>query len=193
MKLFPEWSTVEEIERDTPNIKRLREYWESLGGDRPPERHLIDPEAIKELLPYMLLVDYEADPFRVRYRLTGTKVDEDTGYNLTGRYLDEFLLEPFDAVRKGITQLHQAYEQVWRTGRPIVGAYQWSPGSTPLKMPIGIFPLAVSGEIVQAIAIEQTYKPTPFFETKTWKDQLAIHAAGGSSELEWMNDRLGGK
>jgi len=48
-----------------------------------------------------------------------------TGYNITGRYLDEFLLEPFRALKEGIVQLHRAYEQVWRTGEPFIGAYEW--------------------------------------------------------------------
>jgi len=55
------------------DIGRLREYWESLNNGMPPERNLIDPESITELLPYMLLVDFESEPFRVRYRLTGNK------------------------------------------------------------------------------------------------------------------------
>jgi hypothetical protein len=174
--MFPAWATSDEIERDIPAIRQLREYWESLNGGNPPERNQIDPEQITSLLPYMLLVDFESDPFRVRYRLTGTQVDQDTGYNLTGRYLDEFLEEPFQAVREGVSQLHQAYQQAWGTGLPIIGAYAWSPGPLSLKMPIGIFPIAVQGKVVQAIAIEQTYKPSPYFETKTWKDHLALHA-----------------
>lgn len=39
-----------------------------------------------------MLVEFERDPFRVRYRVTGSGIDEATGYNLTGRYLDKFLI-----------------------------------------------------------------------------------------------------
>src|SRR5262245_3588300 len=104
MVAAPEWNSPEEIERDVATIKELREYWESLNDVRPPERSLIDPEAIKNLLPYILLVDFEREPFRVRLRLTGTGIDEATGYNLTSRYLDEFLVEPF---KDGVIELHQ--------------------------------------------------------------------------------------
>lgn len=189
MTLFPGWNTAEEIERDAPATKQLREYWETLNRGLPPERHRINPEVIKELLPYTLLVEFEADPFRVRYRLTGTKVDEETGYNITGRYLDEFLGEPFKAVREGVSHLHSVYERAWETGRPVIGKYEWSPGPVPLKIPIGIFPVALNGKISQAVAIEQSFKPTPYFEITTWKDHLSIHAEKQPNELEFLSYR----
>ncbi len=191
MAIGPEWNTSDEIVRDIPAIGRLRDYWESLNNGRPPERNLIDPKAITDLLPYMLLVDFESEPFRIRYRLTGTKVDETTGYNITGRYLDEFLREPFGALKEGIVQLHHAYEQAWRTGESLIGAYEWSPSPLPLKMPFGIFPVAIQGEIVQAIGIERPYRSAPTEEIKTWKECLAIHASGHASGGHSERDRTG--
>lgn len=189
MIVVTDWSTPQQIERDIPVVRRLREYWESLNDGMPPERDMIDPEAIKDLLPNMLLVDFESNPFRVRYRLTGTRVDIETGCNLTGRYLDEFLLEPFKAASTGISQLHHAYEQVWRSARPQIGAYEWSPPPMQTRMPFGIFPVTVHGQLVQAIAIEQLHPSMPSFQTKTWWDLLAIHDAGGPSEIDLIQYR----
>ncbi len=173
--MIAEWNSPEEIERDNAMIRRFREYWESLNNGMPPERCLIDLEAIKEVLPYILLVEFEHAPFRVRLRLTGTTIDAATGYNLTNRYLDEFLVEPF---KVDLMQVLEAYERVARTGQPYIGSYlQWP---VQVKVPYGIFPLLVDGEPTQAITVEQPYGPLPVHETKTWKDYLAIHAAGGA-------------
>lgn len=48
-----------------------------------------EPIAFKNLLPYLLISDIEYTPFRVRYRLVGTRVVAATGYDITGHYLDE--------------------------------------------------------------------------------------------------------
>src|SRR3546814_12568465 len=47
-------------------------------------------------MPYVLIADIEHAPFRVRFRLVGTKVVEATGFEFTGKYLDELTL-PDDA------------------------------------------------------------------------------------------------
>nr|ART37961.1 F29 [uncultured bacterium] len=187
MIIIPEWSTPAEIERDIPVIRQLREYWESLNDGLPPERDQIDPEVIKGLLPWMLLADFEFDPFRVRYRLTGTQVDKDTGYNLTGKYLDEYLLEPLE---EGVGKLQQAYERVWRSEEPFIGTYQWSgPWPVPIKMPFGIFPLKVRGKVKQALGIEQLPRESVYDDVKTWRDYLAIQKAGGPSKRDLMDYR----
>src|SRR3546814_7377207 len=43
-------------------------------------------------MPYVLIADIEHAPFRVRFRLVGTKVVEATGFEFTGKYLDEITL-----------------------------------------------------------------------------------------------------
>ena len=173
MVMLEEWTHPVEIERDFSMIRKLREYWEALNDGMPPERSLIDPGAIKDILPYVLLVDFEHEPFRVRLRLTGTSIDDATGYNLTGRYLDEFFVEP---LRVNLIALHQAYEFVAQTAQPYIGAYPQWPHQH--QIPFGIFPLSVNGKVAQAISIEQAYGQVPPLELKTWRDCLAIHAAG---------------
>src|SRR3546814_10590958 len=57
-----------------------------------PRRADIDPVEIPRLMPYVLIADIEHAPFRVRFRLVGTKVVEATGFEFTGKYLDEITL-----------------------------------------------------------------------------------------------------
>lgn len=77
----------------SPRLQQLYDYWQSKRREgRLPRRADIDPTEIPQLMPNLLLVDVEYNPFRVRYRLVGTQVVEATGFEFTGRYLDEIVL-----------------------------------------------------------------------------------------------------
>src|SRR5690606_7103695 len=84
-------------------------------GRAMPRRADLDPAAIgAELLPYVALADAEPSPFRVRYRLVGTKMVQYSRIDFTGRYLDELgwsMVEP----------LTEAYRRVWESGQPLFG------------------------------------------------------------------------
>jgi hypothetical protein len=70
-------------------IEQFHRHWLRLfRGSSLPSRADVDPSNFKRLLPNIILAEIEHDPFRVRYRLCGTRVAEFCG-NLTGRYLDE--------------------------------------------------------------------------------------------------------
>jgi hypothetical protein len=134
------------------NIVRLLDYWNSLAGGEPPERDQFLIEDIAPLLPYLLICDFEFNPFRVRYRLSGTRVDEMTGINLTGRYLDEFVEGDYaDSVREMLGY----YEEASRTGRSRIWTYPWA-GNNPNGKVIwvGVFPLKVNGVISKCVSIE---------------------------------------
>lgn len=77
-------------EISSPKIRRLFDYWTAKRGPHPmPYRRDIDPVELKSLLPELSISEFETDPFRVRYRLVGTRVAEIAGFNYTGFYLDE--------------------------------------------------------------------------------------------------------
>lgn len=140
------------MERAPRNICQLRDYWTSLAGGTVPERALFDPAEIKSILPYLMICAFEFDPFRVRFRLSGTKVDEMTGMNLTGRYLDEFAT---GAYAVSIQEMLDYYEDASKTGRSRVWTYPWSgdnPGSRVIW--VGLFPFKVNGIISQCVSIE---------------------------------------
>lgn len=135
-----------------PRVRQLAEYWLSVGGGAAPERSLLDPGAIKALLPYVLVVELEDQPFRVRYRLTGTKVDEMTGINITGRHLDEFATGEF---RNVVEHIQRCYAVCHETGRAVIETYHW-PNDHDLTRLVwmGLFPLKVGSAIRQCISIE---------------------------------------
>lgn len=96
-------------------VKRFDAYWRSkCRGDVLPRRQDIDPSEILDLLPFFILADIETQPFRVRFRLCGTRVsllDEE----LTGRYLDD--LKNTSADEKQRIQL--MYERVCSERQPV--------------------------------------------------------------------------
>jgi hypothetical protein len=140
------------MESTPKNIAMLSDYWHSLAGGEAPERAQFRIEDIQPLLPFLILCDFEFNPFRLRYRLSGTRVDQMTSMNLAGRYLDEFLGGAYD---DAVRQMLGFYEEASRTGRPRIWNYPWA-GDNPKQKVIwaGLFPLKVKGVIAQCVAIE---------------------------------------
>ncbi|MBL8710364.1 MAG: PAS domain-containing protein [Rhodospirillaceae bacterium] len=137
---------------DVPTIQRLHDYWQGLAGGAVPSRSQLDPAAIKPLLPFVCIVEFEDAPFRVRYRLSGSMVDEFNGFNITGTYLDQLL--PNDP-SGGAAHLLAYYRRCWESGRPCFSAYRWPTRSgSHLDVKFAMFPLLVDGAVRQAIAIE---------------------------------------
>lgn len=134
------------------SIQVLHAYWSSLAGGVAPERAAFDVFEVRSLIPNILLCDLEFSPFRVRYRLSGTSVDEMTGVNLTGRYLDEFADGSY---ANSVEQISAHYEHVSRTGLPLFWSYAWS-GFNPESILtwVGFFPLKRNGKIDQCLSIE---------------------------------------
>lgn len=71
--------------------RRLRDYWLEIGGGAPPAWRAFDPSAVTALLPHLIVVDAEGDPYRFRFRLIGTAVTQLAGRDATGRWLDRDL------------------------------------------------------------------------------------------------------
>lgn len=134
------------------SIEALHRYWNSLAGGVAPQRKDIDPADIKPLLPFLYIVRYERDPFRVRYILTGTEVDRWNGFNLTGRCVDEFLAnDPSGANRI----LLDGYIKALDTAAPVFGTYTWpTRGGYTLEVRFGLFPLRIGEQVGQCLAIE---------------------------------------
>ncbi|MGP1394521.1 MAG: PAS domain-containing protein [Inquilinaceae bacterium] len=78
-----------------PNLATVHALWVDAGNGALP-RHL-DPLSLpRALLPYVMLLDLEADPSRLRVRLAGTFVCEKHGTELKGKTTDDFF-HPDDA------------------------------------------------------------------------------------------------
>ena len=134
------------------SIEALHRYWNSRAGGLAPQRDDIDPADIKPLLPFLYIVRYERDPFRVRYILTGTEADRWNGFNLTGRYVDEFLATDIHGANR---ILLDAYAKAFETAAPVFVTYSWpTRAGYTLEVRVGMFPLRVGEQIQQCLAIE---------------------------------------
>ena len=152
-------------------ITTLGAYWESLAGGAVPERAQLDVTALTRLLPYVMLMEIEPDPFIVRYRLTGTKIDEWVGLNVTGRTLNEFV--PGDRTGSS-SYLMACYEKCFRTATPVIGAYDWpSVAGNPLRIWFGIFPFNIGGTIRQFLVVEDFAAVPDDAEPLPWLDPYA--------------------
>jgi hypothetical protein len=74
-----------------PRLRRLHAYWISIrpAGRKLPGRQHFDPCDIPELLSFMTLIDVQREPFRLKYRLVGTRIVDVQRADHTGRWLDE--------------------------------------------------------------------------------------------------------
>lgn len=73
-----------------PKLQRLFRYWESIcPAQTLPGRQHFDPLAVADLLPGIWLLDVQPEPFRLRYRLVGTRIVEAIGQETTGLWMDE--------------------------------------------------------------------------------------------------------
>src|SRR5688572_6831139 len=131
-------------------IRALHRWWMSKCRADIPDRSEFDPADFKRLLPYILITDIEHAPFRVRYRVVGTRVVEATGFNITGRYLDELMPTEPEAPWLDL------YEQCCKGRGPVVGASTCTTTSGALfTHEFGLFPLRKDGTSVdQVLSIE---------------------------------------
>ena len=82
-----------------PSTRMLYTYWhETCFGGMPPKRTEIDPSALRDILPFVLLGDIEPEPFRVLFRLIGTGVADFSRQDFSGQYLDELSYDARDSV-----------------------------------------------------------------------------------------------
>jgi hypothetical protein len=110
-----------------PEIQAIFRYWRSLhpANGLPGRRHL-DPADLKRLLPGVWLLDVQPEPFRLRYRLVGTRVSAMIGRDVTGMWVDE--AHPDAAHRPGYFERYRAVVQThvpsWRRGRPVLWVHE---------------------------------------------------------------------
>ena len=137
--------------RHLPAISQLHDYWLSrCRGRLMPCRADIDPAEIALLLPYIALVDIEDDPFRVRYRVVGTKMVEYVGHDFTGLYLDELKFSKPD-------ELLALYRRATEERVPTFRSTTWRSADGGIwALENAILPLSEDGvRVTQCLAIEE--------------------------------------
>lgn len=140
-----------EDEIESAAIRALFRYWRSKcpeGGI--PRRADIDPVDIPGLMPNLLIVDIERDPFRVRYRLVGTRIVEMTGFEFTGKYLDEIALDSFEGL------FEECYQAACEAKSAIMTRIRWSLSPDIVaEYDVCFLPLSDDGETVNmALSLE---------------------------------------
>src|SRR5262245_62159149 len=139
---------------DVPSTRarRMHQYWlGKKGGRTMPARSDIDPSEIKDLLPNVILSRLEYEPFRVLYKLIGTKAVENAGLDYSGRYLDEL-----DFVSEFGTDWPATYQMIATEKEPVLGLCTIKLTDGVVKpYVVAMFPLSSDGSVVdQVIAIE---------------------------------------
>jgi hypothetical protein len=149
---MPVWTAIEH--NRSQKVRALHAWWLAhRGASGLPDRRDLDPAALRALLPNLFIADIEPAPFRVRYRLVGTKAVQVTGFDITGRYLDELL-----TVEPDVPWIDY-YRIVYESREPLLGSVvvPASSGGT-FNYEFGLFPLTQGGTtIAQVCAIEDYF------------------------------------
>jgi hypothetical protein len=150
----------------SPMVREMHGWWMSKrGASGMPDRADLDPIALRRLLPNLLITEVETDPFRIRYRLVGTKVVAITSIDFTGRYLDELLAEGSE------TPWLDYYASVYTTREPLLGSVtETTANGGTFTYEFGIFPLTLGGtEVKQFVSIEDYFNfHLTSAELQTW-------------------------
>ena len=135
-------------------IRALYTYWLSKCRDGAvPRRADIDPSEIPRLMPNLLIVDIEHDPFRVRYRLAGTKVVQATGFEFTGMYLDEMVLADDEG------PFLESYRLAAEDKVPVLSRIKWHlDNETVGEYDACFLPLSDDGETVNKVLSMECYE-----------------------------------
>jgi hypothetical protein len=148
---MPVWTAIEH--NRSPMVRALYAWWTAhRGANGIPDRRDLDPAALRSLLPNLFIVDVEPAPFRIRYRLVGTKSVQVIGFDITGRYLDELL-----TVEPEVPWIDY-YRTVYESREPLLGSVVVSASSGgTFTYEFGLFPLTQGGDAVAQIAAVEDY------------------------------------
>jgi hypothetical protein len=170
---MPTWSDPNHGKSEL--VRNLHTWWEAARGDDDvPDRCDLRPDEIKRLLPFMFIADAEHDPFRVRYRLVGTKAVEVTGFDITGHYLDELLSAEPDQ------PWIEHYRQAYVSRKPLLGATTVPTSAGAMfTYEFGIFPLRKGGEAIdQFVAVEDYFGlVSRIVQIEPWRKTSALLTA----------------
>lgn len=131
----------------SPRIKWLRSYWLSKAGTGLPHRAAIDPVDLGPVLSHLMVIEVAGGRFR--YRLVGTEVAADAGYDFTGQFLDQQTFANRDFYLA-------CYRDIVATSEPVCGRDHWAyPDGRSGVAEFCMLPLTLDGKTVgQILTIE---------------------------------------
>jgi hypothetical protein len=98
-------------------VLRMYRYWQELRGGRAmPARRDIDPVAFWSVLPNIHLSEWHDNPERVRCRLAGTEIVATLGFEIGGRWIDEYHTDP-----KDLEETIALFRKVKERRAPVIG------------------------------------------------------------------------
>jgi CheY-like chemotaxis protein len=164
-----------------PTLNRLHQYWLGKRGERPwPDRSLIDPSEIVDILPNLAIVESleEDRQTRFRFRLVGTKIVAAYGFEPTGRYVEEITTGEYRDLTLRLLR------EVVREGRGIYSASAFRMDAAGLSAERLFLPLAAGAGEIRQIIVGQTFD---WSDTRT----VALTIAEQSAERTDTVERLG--
>jgi len=138
-----------------PKLQRLYQYWSEKRGERSmPSRADLDPVDIRFAIGDVILADVlDETPPRFRIRLHGTNLSERTGFDLTGKMLEEMPAPEFrDLARR-------SFGKVARTREPLHTVAERLLDGRNQRYEAIILPLSGDGERVDRLLIGMIYDP----------------------------------
>jgi hypothetical protein len=142
-------------EVESAPIRGFDAYWHGkVKNGRLPAREDIDPAEIVPLLPDIVLLNVEWEPFRCRMRLRGTRAEQFRPIQATTKYLDEGTT--FDPGRR---EDYLAEMKFVATGRRPAFAQDWMTTRFGAVRDIfaGIWPLAADGTNVDMLVVIEDF------------------------------------
>ena len=115
-----------------------------------PSRTDIDPIEMPKLLPYIILVDVERDPWRFRARVFGTAIVDAIGFDPTDRYLED---------TDGTERIQRRAEVLATTARPYFMPHEpsrWSAHDFKHYSTLGL-PLSSDGASVDKLIYSMVF------------------------------------
>jgi hypothetical protein len=134
----------------------LLNYWNTLRRDRAfPSRDEIEPDALRNILPHVMLTSIEYDPFRVFYRLVGTEIVRFAKFDFTNCYADALHFQDTEG-----SDWAEFYRTVVKARQPGIGLSFWTvSGNIQRWIEFVICPLSSDGKVIDRCIAAEDYEP----------------------------------
>lgn len=158
--------------------RALHAYWLQLQARHPqPTRSDLDALEMKPFLPNLVTGNIETKPFRVLYKLVGTRVAEHSRYDFSNRYLDELATEERDD-----TDWEGCYRQLHRLRQPVIGDahVKGHDGEFVALYEYAILPLWRGADPAGSFVAIEVYDGNAQHRIPDW-NKVALRAEGGAA------------
>ena len=136
-----------------PLLRRLYDYWnEKRGERRMPSRADIDPVEMRFILGSLMVADVLRGPLRFFVRLHGTELARRSGYELSGKMLDELPQPQFRALT------HRSWTKAVDTRAPFHAIRDRVLDGRSARYEALILPLSRSGDEVDMLLVGIRYR-----------------------------------